>query len=801
MSIDGPFLLPADVSLTPVAELSENVRSRISCKPNDWAVSRPHARLPSSIIGDETATLLGFFRQPQPIVDAVITFSEVNSLDPDKVLDDAFPVLEKFINDGLLVREGSPLAQPIRTSRTFRDSIGSFQVVRPVQVMVDTELYLARTTDGRSIALKLASKTAGPRAVKLLEREATVLSLLDGGVNPSLVEYGVDESQVFVAMSWCNGIDLQRAADEIRRLNQPDPWEALLELAKGVLRAYAHLHGQGFLQGDVHPRNALVDDQGHVWLLDYGLAQEVGMSREFGEVQPLRGGIDMFMEPEWAKACLANERTHSGLTVPGEQYSVAAMLYLLLAGGYTHEFSLENQEMLRQIVEEEPLPFTYYDIQAPPGIESILRRALQKNPDDRFSSLAELSRAFDQVSWLANGVDGARVSGSSQFRTGSEFVDRVIGRLTFTGSMMDEVLPAPTASVMNGAAGLAYALLKVATVRDDEHLLAAADVWSMRALEAREPEAYWNPDVGIVEKRFGRSSLYHTEVGVHCVAALVATARQDDVGVSEAVERFLAVTERLSGDGDVVLGEAGVLLGCAELVECRLPIQESLLTRLEQAGDGIAERIAQRAGKPTSFTNDGLKYLGIAHGWSGILFSLLRWDDVRGREPRSVVVDGLDDLLGLASPVGRGLIWPRVFGLTEEDRALDTSWCNGAAGFVHLWALAQRSTGDERYGRAAEGAAWAAYEGPSLVGDLCCGLAGRAYALLGMFGASAEDHWLVRARDLGLRAIDMIEKSDKPYHSLYKGCVGVAVLWSEIDFPEMAQMPLFANEGQGTGRM
>lgn len=78
--------------------------------------------------------------------------------------------------------------------------------------------------------------------------------------------------------------------------------------------------------------------------------------------------------------------------------------------------------------------------------------------------------------------------------------------------------------------------------------------------------------------------------------------------------------------------------------------------------------------------------------------------------------------------------------------------------------------------------------------DLCCGLSGRAYALLALHRASGDEFWLGEARKLALRALRP-RLSDAPFAlSLYKGALGLAVLAEELREPMTASMPLFEPE-------
>src|SRR5262249_18253704 len=111
-------------------------------------------------------------------------------------------------------------------------------------------------------------------------------------------------------------------------------------------------------------------------------------------------------------------------------------------------------------------------------------------------------------------------------------------------------------------------------------------------------------------------------------------------------------------------------------------------------------------------------------------------------------------------------------------------------------ALAYQTTGAAEWLRLAQGAGWHAWEDPGPNGhSLCCGLAGRAYALLALYRCTGDAVWLDRARELGRRAVGSAAAGGTVPHSLYKGPVGVARLAADLEQPAAACMPLFEPEG------
>jgi len=748
-----------------VDDLAPDIRKQVEHAPGDVAVTRPRARMPSSIVDAGTAALLRAFREPRTIVDAIIGLSADQRGDPRAMLDEAFPTLQGFVNAGLLVPADSPLAPAIEATCRPGDIVGGLQVVRCVHLLVDTEVYLARAADGGWAALKLARPGSERVMAAALAHEAAILKHLDGDAAPSVSAAGSHGERPFLATTWCQGTSLLDAA-------AGEDTAGRLRIADAVVAAYVRVHAREVLHGDVHPRNVLIDADGQATLLDFGLAR--GLRPIPGAGKPPPGGIDFFLDPANAVALLAAAPAPEPSTA-GEQYAVAALLFLLLTGAHTHDFSLEQPAMLRQLAEEPPVPFARRGVTGLDAVEAVLARALSKDASARFPSLDGLRMALAEARPPTAGHRAAQPGPALRL------LDVVVERIGLDGALLADGLPAPTASAQNGAAGIAYAALRIAQARDDEHLLALADVWAARATAAvGSDEAFWDPELDITPERFERTSVHHGEPGVWLIHALVADAFGDREAVEHAAEAFVAAARPLPAQRDVVFGQAGTVLGCVALMDAI--DEEGVRTLATEARDVLWKHLAALG--PIAHQQE-IDYLGAAHGWAGMLYALLRFGDATGEAPPGLD-ERLDELASLAQPAGRGLRWPLRLGGSPEQDALWPSWCNGAAGHAFLWAQAGGP-----YLALAEGAAWSAYEAPEYAGDLCCGLAGRAYAALAVHRRTGEAAWLRRARALADRAAVAVAAGALRRDALYKGEIGVALLAAELDRPEDAAMPLF----------
>ncbi len=146
--------------------------------------------------------------------------------------------------------------------------------------------------------------------------------------------------------------------------------------------ALDHAHALGILHRDIKPANLLIDRGGSVWITDFGLARFAGDKSLTGTGDVV--GTLRYMSPEQALARrgVVDQRT--------DVYALGATLYELLAmepafGGQDH------QELLRQIALEEPIPPRRKNPAVPRDLETIVLKAMAKDPAGRYATAQELS--------------------------------------------------------------------------------------------------------------------------------------------------------------------------------------------------------------------------------------------------------------------------------------------------------------------------------------------------------------------------------------------------------------------------
>ena len=764
MNITDPFVLRSDVVLVPVTALAPEVRSKFEFDEGDYTVSRRHGRMPSQVIDGETAALLELFRQPRTIVDAVIENSRALSKDPHAWLEELLPHLGRFVLNGILVGANEPEVDALQQRIAAGARVGAWDVQRCVSLIDDTEIYCV-SDGGRDAALKIART---PTSFHWIANEIEILKQIDGGPAPRLIESGAHDGRPYLVMEWVDGVEAAVAAARHRhdRLS-------LLELAVGIVRAYAELHARGVIHSDVHPRNVIADGASGLRLIDFGLSRNAGAPIQGSG----RGGMYYFFEPEF----LAVQRQGGSLpsSFLGEQYAVGALLYFLLAGVHYLDFRYDRDEMARQGEEDPPLPFAARGLAPWPDVERILFRALEKDPAKRFASMRELADALGDV----HDRERAAALATPLSAEAIALVDEEIAGLSRGGALFEGGYPkAPKASINFGAAGAAVGLLRIAQTRRDPKLLALAEAWRTRATPfIGSDEGWYNPGTELTPDMLGRITPYHTAAGVHAAEALIAAARGDAYAQGRAIEAFLAASSEPCDELDLTLGRSGTLLACALIQESGGDVSAFGNRVLQEIWSLLDERPPIAASTPQT-------YLGMAHGWSGYLYAALRWSLASGAPLPSRLPDRLDELAALRTPKGRGAYWRRQAGGPNSD--FIPGWCNGAAGQLFVWTAAHDTLGG-RWLELAELAAWMTWEEPQYTADLCCGSAGRAYALLNFYRHTGDREWLSRSIRLANHAASQAHVEPFGPHALWKGELGVAVLIADLASPEEARMPFF----------
>ena len=487
------FILPPDAKLLPVSELSPRLRAKIgSVEDGQSVITRPGFRVTTRLVPGPLADLLGEFRAPSLLTDAVLRFARAHDQDPFAMLDLAFDALATLVEARILVPQESPDAAAPTPSLGAGQEFAGFEIESLVRSLEDSEVYRARGRGGVLAALKI-SRDDRPAVVAMLANEARILERLVGTDSPGLLDHGTERRRAYVAMEWCDGVSIAVAAQQARAGRDR---RRLHDIVSRMFDAYGRLHGKGVLHGDIHPGNCLVHDDARIVILDFGSARLINGTAT--AVDPARAGIPQFHDPLMAGALLAGQLPPAA-TPASEQYAISVLAYLLLTGLHPIEAPAVQDEMLRRIVERPPLPFAARGIAAWPDVEAVVGRGLARQPDQRFRDVAGLARAFASADMPPDMPLRWPDAAQRAFDAAVEAVRSLAPSAEF-----------PLEHAWFG--------LRAALAMEDAELLAAADVLAGRAGPG------W---------------------AAQSVAAQVARARSDSRMESKAIAGFLAAAEPL----------------------------------------------------------------------------------------------------------------------------------------------------------------------------------------------------------------------------------------------------------------
>ena len=388
--VDVEFRLPDDVDAAPEADGQE------------FLVTRRGSRIPPQVLSADAWTLLQRFRVPSTLSAAIIGYCREHGGEPFTTLDEAFPVLVALTRSGLLVANGTDAALSL-TPRFSRDErVGPATLVAPIRVLRDGELWTAVSDDGSPVAVKVVDEAiSGP---EFFLRETTALRRLVGGPVPDLVRELPRSTGGVLVLSFVEGDPVDLAALDERGCRHP---LRALELVLTTLDAYAAIHALGVLHGDVHPGNVLVDEQGRVTLIDFGIADVSGS----GLAPAPRAAGGEQLDPQAAAALLHGESLPV-LDVAAEVYALATLAYRVITGSPPLDLELVRKEALDAITTRPPRMFVEVGQPSWPAIEAVLARGLAKDPTLRPTGAREFRDALAAAADHTPLETSAKASGS-----------------------------------------------------------------------------------------------------------------------------------------------------------------------------------------------------------------------------------------------------------------------------------------------------------------------------------------------------------------------------------------------------
>lgn len=255
-------------------------------------------------------------------------------------------------------------------------------------------VYLARDQRlGRHVALKVLNASdlaAEDRRARFLREARSAGSIRHQNV-ATIYDVGeTDDGIPFIVMEYCQGETLSQ-----RIRHRPIDTPEFLSIARQMVAGLAAAHDQGILHRDIKSANVIIESNGIVKILDFGLAKAIprsmtdpGIERTVESTTGHFFGTLHFISPEQARGQAADIRS--------DLFSVGVVLYHV-ATGYL-PFNADGPLLvLDRIREGEPEPFKPVDPSFPPAAAKIISKLLQKNPADRYQRATDVLADLEQI--------------------------------------------------------------------------------------------------------------------------------------------------------------------------------------------------------------------------------------------------------------------------------------------------------------------------------------------------------------------------------------------------------------------
>lgn len=280
---------------------------------------------------------------------------------------------------------------------TSGTKLGPYEIQSPLGAGGMGEVYRARDTRlERIVAIKIVPAAFASDADRLMrfQQEARVLSALSHPNLLAIFDVGNQNSSCYLVCELLEGESLRE------RLNAgPLSVRKAVDYGIQMANGLAAAHEKGIVHRDLKPDNIFLTKDGRVKILDFGLAKSTSSASENTVTIPSPAtvpGVVMgtvgYMSPEQVRGGTADLRS--------DIFSFGAVLYEMIAGQRAFR-GASSVETMNAILKEDPAEISTVNRNISPAMERLIRRCLEKSPEERFQSARDLGFALDAVSGVS----------------------------------------------------------------------------------------------------------------------------------------------------------------------------------------------------------------------------------------------------------------------------------------------------------------------------------------------------------------------------------------------------------------
>ena len=303
--------------------------------------------------------------------------------------------VESLLSSSDQVRSSFLLSFHASAGLTPGAKLGDYEIVRLVGSGGMGEVYRARDKRlGREVAVKVlpALLSRDTERLRRFEQEAQAAAALDHPNILAVFQMGTHDGTPYLVSELLEGATLR---EELR--HKQLPVRKVVDYGVQTARGLSAAHERGIVHRDLKPENLFITRDGRVKILDFGLAK-LTVSRAADSISgiPTAGtepGVVMgtvgYMAPEQVHGSKVDHRA--------DIFAFGAILYEMLTGRRAFQ-KPTSAETMTAILNEDPIDFSQFAERISPGLQRIVRRCLEKNPEQRFQSASDLGFALEALS-------------------------------------------------------------------------------------------------------------------------------------------------------------------------------------------------------------------------------------------------------------------------------------------------------------------------------------------------------------------------------------------------------------------
>jgi serine/threonine protein kinase len=270
-------------------------------------------------------------------------------------------------------------------------TLGKYRIVEHLGGGGMAEVYKAHHSGlDRYVAIKvLHSFLANEKDfLTRFQREAKIVATFR---HPNIVQvydfdFDKETNSYYMVMEFINGPTLKTRLQELSQTGQVMPLEEAIRITSAVASAMDYAHQQGMVHRDIKPANIIFTQDGQVILSDFGIARMINTSTLTATGAMV--GTPAYMAPEQGMGKVGDERS--------DIYSLGAVLYQLVTGTLPFDADTPLGTVLKHI--NSPLtPPTKLVFDLPPQVETVIMRALAKDPNNRYQTAKEFATDLEKA--------------------------------------------------------------------------------------------------------------------------------------------------------------------------------------------------------------------------------------------------------------------------------------------------------------------------------------------------------------------------------------------------------------------